>query len=468
MRNKKYIVLALAACLGITFPDAPKAEGSITGAAKDSVEYIELGETVPVKILADYREQGYSGVVDLGTITYIDDEKLVEVSNKRLDGFAKESDLSKGNCSAIIKPLKINGKMTPVMARNMDLPVSHYPLYIFRINQPGKYKTLNIGYMNSNIESFDQIIETGKMDKTMYYELTYRVTDVMNEKGLVIEANMRDTCEKLASKGTNPGKKRFPASALQRYMGDHFATIAEALEGIKELDLYTPNSPVYNWHTSFAMMDATGRYGVLEFVTGGVIWHEKQVGQTNFWIDKKCQEIAKLDQGVGRWSLLMQHYNSLKTTQDMEEIVKKVYYSPVFSKEAKEAGYDVLTEMTNANVQNEIDLVMSWKEKYGIKVDDEELAAVQKIADEQTSKKIAWNHKYVMAPQNMLKVYTVYDFITHSLTQLPVTAKKLSGMQEVSAINYSVNPFEKVFHAHFFEQEDVFHFGFDELTIEKK
>lgn len=442
----------------MTMAIAPNASATITG-HEAAVKEIQLTETVPIKILADYRKQGYSGVIDLGTYTYVDDDAALQATNEQLDGNAK--DKPKGNCSTIIKPLMINGKKTLVMGRTLDLPSSHYPAYVFRINQPGKYKTANMGYVNFAKETFDQIAKTSTIDKGMYDMLPYTITDVVNEKGLAIEINMRDTCKTLNATGTNPGKKRISSATLPRYLADHCATIEEALKALNELDIYTPSGSnvELSWHLAYNMMDATGRHGILEFIKNKPVWHEGYLGQTNFWVDQAAGAEANTDEGLGRWSVLMRNYNYIKTQQDMYQTMKKVWYGQLFSKDAKDMSYDPISEMINEDVQSTIDQVMGWKKQYGIKVDKEALAQMQAIAKEQKDGNITWNKPYILNPDNQQKVYAVIDFITHAMNQLPAEGLKTSGLDEVSALTYTINTQDKTYHVHFFEQDQEFVYG---------
>lgn len=456
---QKSCVAALVLTMSVGFVSG--VEASITSQERDDIKYIQVKEAVPVKILADYRKQGYSGVLDLGTYTKVDDKSNLALVNERLDGNYSVTDFASMQCSCCIKPVTIKGEKVVLFGRNMDLPVTHCPAFVLKIDEPGKYKTINIGYLNNLQETFDQIAETGTIDKVIYDRMPYAVTDAMNEKGLVIEANMRGTWKALNCKGTNPGKLRISSGNVFRYFADHCATIEEVLAATKELDIYTPDSNVLSWHVGLAMMDATGRYGVMEFVNDKVVWHESHPGQTNFWIDKRARKVSGDDCGNGRWASLMAGYNNIKNIDDMRRSMEKIWYNSLFRDDVEKMNYDPATEMIDDNIQKKINIVLGWQKKYGIKIDKCELARVQAIADEQTKKQIRWDNEFIHDPCNRLAIYTVIDFIAHAHKQLPAKAKKLSGLYECSDISYVVNNKEKVYHVKFFEQPKVFHLGFD-------
>jgi len=458
--KKKLSVLFITVMLvAASFTTA--AQAAISNGASRGIKRIEVKESVPVKILADYRDKGWSGVIDAGVYTKVDDSKLIARENKKLDG---HSNKKAALCSCCVKPVMMNGKKTLLFGRNMDLPNSYYPAYIFRIEEPGKYRTVNIGYVGElyPYETFDQIAETSAMAKEFHENLPYQVTDIMNEKGLVIETNMRFATPELACNGTNPGAKvRLGEGMLARYLGDRCANIEEALKLVNTLDVYTAKSPITCWSFAMVMMDATGRYGVLEFVKNRPVWTEGHPGQVNCWVDKEANRISGINCGVGRWNAMMKRYPQIKTMEDMRKNMQNIWYSQLFTQPAKNQSFDPATESVDLDVQKQIDMVLGWQKNYGVKVDTRELAAIQKIADEQKANKTVWTTAYVTSPKNKDKVYAVNDFITHAFVQLPVEGRKLSGVDECSDISYVVNNRDLVYEVQFFEQPQIFRVSFD-------
>ena len=451
----------LALVLGIGMGLAGHVQAGITSDAQKDVLYYQVKKTVPVKILADYRKQGYSGVVDFGTFTKVDNQRMFDWFNARFDGNFNVTDMPRISCSCCIKPVAVKGEQMVLFGRNMDLPVTHAPAFVFRINEPGKYKSVNIGYMHNALEPFDQIVETGTIDEEVRENLICFVTDFMNEKGLVLETNMRDDCAEVMTKGTNPGKPRMNFIMLPRYLADNCANIEEVLAAVKNFDFYTMNSNISTWHIACSMMDATGRFGTMELVNNKVVWHEGYPGQTNYWIDSQARKTAGNNLGIGRWAVLMAGYNNIKTMEDMRRNMEKTWYSQVFDVDAEKMSFDPAMELAGCTVQNIVDMTLFWQKEYGIRIDKEELARVQAIADEQARDKIYWDNAFLDDPTNFLKVYTVLDFVTHAKKQLPPKAKKLTGMHEASVISYVVNNKEKVFHTKFFAQPKIFHLGID-------
>ncbi|MBD3109978.1 hypothetical protein IEO70_16685 [Bacillus sp. AGMB 02131] len=396
--------------------------------------------------------------MDLGTYTHIDDESQIAYWNARYDGFTNE-DVASTLCSCCIKPVVENGENVTLFGRSQDLPSSYYPAFVLRVNEPGKYRSLGIGYTHTGgfKQTFDQIVETGVLAKEVYDVVPYLITDALNEKGLMLESNMRGDCHELDCPGTNPGAPlRMSTLNVVRYFADHCATIDDVLAACEEIDMYTPHSKVTSWHIAIAMMDATGRYGVLEFAKNKPIWHESQPGQCNFWIDQEAYNISDGSIGLGRWAALMEHYDDISCFDDMAGCMKNVWYSQLFGVDPKGMSFDPVTENVDMCVQDIIDQAQGWVKNFGITIDSQELAVMQSMADEQAREGIRWTTSYVLAPQNRYKANFLTRFVYHCLNQMPMDGLKRSGMDECSCISYVVRSNERVIRCRFFEQDEWF------------
>ncbi|MCQ2734761.1 MAG: hypothetical protein MJ212_02275 [Alphaproteobacteria bacterium] len=419
-------------------------------------------ELVKVEVIAEYRDKGYTGVIDLGTYNKVDDEKALEYLNNRFDGYKKNN--TPGGCTSYIKKI-VNDKNENIviLGRNMDLPNSLYPAYVLKIDEPGKYKSINIGYTGNGLETFEQIVEDGKIIKDMYDILPYMVTDTLNEKGLMIETNMRNATDKVVMTGTNPGKLRIPNLTVSRYLSDHAANIEEALKLLDNLDVYTPDSLYTKWHGALAMVDATGRFGVLEFVDNKPVWHEGQKGQTNYWLDKGAYEKTDSNVGMGRYQTMVDNDEKIISHESMHEAIKNVWYSQLFAVDTDKIAFDSCSEEVGATIQDELDKIKSWQQQHNIKIDEKEWNEVQEFAKE-------WKDpipsSFCSDAEKKAKVDALTNLITHSFQQLPAAAKQTSGLQEVSDISYVIDNKENVYHVRFFEQPEVFNYSFDGIVKE--
>ncbi len=264
------------------------------------------------KVLGDY-------VIELPVITEIDYEAGLKKS-KALFG--------KFGCSGIAKVLD-NGDM--VAGRSFDLYYSNNPAYVVRTAVKGFYKTVGLAYNTFDGHTFDDVKENGVTSDELL-TLLFFTEDVMNEKGLYIEADMRNEQPKETgispSTGTNPDAEvslSFPA--LVRYLGERCATVDEAVELAKSLNVYGMGTGEEIWGGGYLMADASGHFGVLELVDNKLIWTDGQNCQTNFYVNAEYKDKAVIGAGTGRYELLQSEIDAVKTDDDMTSLMKKVRYS---------------------------------------------------------------------------------------------------------------------------------------------
>ncbi len=269
-------------------------------------------QNINVKVIGDY-------VVELPTITSIDYEA----------GLKKNKDMfGKFGCSAVGKVLD-NGDM--LVGRSFDLYYSNNPAYVIRTNVEGYYKTVGLAYNTFDGESFKTIKENGVTQDELL-TLLFFTEDIMNEKGLYIEADMRpeqfsDSGIK-ENTGTNPNAKvslSFPA--LVRYLGERCATVTEAVEMANTLNVYGMNNGKFSWGGGYFLADSTGHYGVLELVDNKLIWSDYANCQTNFYINKEYKDRASNGNGLGRYELLTSKIDGVKNEEEMRELMKEVRYT---------------------------------------------------------------------------------------------------------------------------------------------
>ena len=260
-------------------------------------------------------------VVALPTITSIDYVKGLK-KNKEMFG--------KFGCSGIGKVLE-NGDM--IVGRSFDLYYSNNPAYLIRTEVKDSYKTIGLSYNTFDGKAFSEIKKKGVTQDELLTLLFFTV-DVMNEKGLYIEANMRDGQPEstgiVASTGTNPNAElsmSFPA--LVRYLGEKCADVNEAVELAKTVNVYGMITDEFAWGGGYFMADASGHYGVLELVDNKLIWSDGYKCQCNFYVNEEYKSKETMGAGLGRYDLLTSNIDSVKTEADMTALMKRVRYSQI-------------------------------------------------------------------------------------------------------------------------------------------
>ena len=310
----KHFRAALAAVLAAVCLTACASTATNSTVDESTSDTISESTNLMGEVLGDY-------VIELPVITEIDYEA----------GLAKNKEMfGKFGCSGIGKVLD-DGDM--VVGRSFDLYYSNNPAYIIRTNVEGFYKTVGLAYNTFDGHTFDDVKENGVTQDELL-TLLFFTADVMNEKGFYIEANMREKQPEetgiVVSTGTNPDAEvslSFPA--LVRYLGERCATVDEAVELAKSLNVYGMSNGKVNWGGGYFMADESGHFGVLELVDNKLIWTDGQNCQTNFYINDEYKDRAIIGSGTGRYELLESEIESVQTADDMTALMKKVRYSQI-------------------------------------------------------------------------------------------------------------------------------------------
>ena len=292
----------------------------------------------------------YDHVFDAGTYTELDYDYAEQHFKEHYDNYG-------GGCTAVAK---VNKAGDTIIGRNMDLNISNKAAYIFRTDVKGCYKTVNLMYTFRDYSPDYEVAKetglTGEFAKMM----PFFADDVLNEKGLYVEVNMRygefwpNGEPKFCCSGTNPDSDTdVYMFTLSRYIGEHCASVDEAIEYVKTLNVYSQNG---YWNYCFILADATGHYGLLEFAMNEVIWHDMQQAQANFYIDPLLQEIEQYRAGVGRYDAVMAGIDAVESEEDMFNLMDSVSYFQFY--DYKNCKFDWRSENVGALAFATNDVVM--------------------------------------------------------------------------------------------------------------
>lgn len=284
----------------------------------------------------------FDHVLDAGTYTELDYEYAQKFVAEKFDGWA-------GGCSAVARVTKDG---TPLVGRNMDLYISHKPAYVFRTRVPGCHETVGLSYVHMTGPDYKSALRNG-IPMEYYKAIPYLATDVLNDQGLYMETNMR--CSeyyptgkyKFRCPGTNPASpNRVCSLVLPRYIGEHCATVEEALDCLREMNIYTINTPELSWNFCFILCDASGHYGLVEIADNRIYWLDGQQAQTNFYITPELAVQQELKSGIGRYEVMMNGIDKVETEKDMLDLMDKVSYSQTYFPE--KCHFDPKTEFVAA------------------------------------------------------------------------------------------------------------------------
>ena len=293
----------------------------------------------------------YDHVFDTGTYTELDYDYAGEFFQKKFDNYA-------GGCTAVAK---VNDAGDTIVGRNMDLNISNKAAYIVRTDVEGCYRTVGLMYTDREYVPDYEYVKANGLPEEFEKVMPFLADDVLNEKGLYIEINMRSeefwpTGEsKFSCSGTNPDSdKRVYMFQLPRYIGEHCATVDEALEYVKTLDVYAKDG--YR-NYCFLIADAQGHYGVLEFGQNKVIWNEGQQAQANFYISEELAAIQELKAGVGRYDKVLEGIDAVQTEDEMFALMDSVSYFQIY--DINHCQFDYRSENVGAEPYATYDYLMA-------------------------------------------------------------------------------------------------------------
>ena len=285
-------------------------------------------DVVHGRVLGDY-------VVDLPIFTEVDDKAGLA---------ADEKTFGKGGCSTVVKVMETGDT---VVGHSMDSFYSFRAAYILRTQVPGRLATVGLAYRPHGGSDFATVAQKG-ISKKEIWPLMYHTTDILNEKGLFIEFNMRPGEPEYygikKSRGTKPGAIRVSMMGLVRYLGERAGTVAEAVELADTLDIHGLFDGRIDWTGALTIADAYGNYGVLELVDNKLVWLDRQNVQTNYFLNETYRDMVLYGTGHGRYDLLKKEIGGVRNEVQLAALLTKVRFSHLLN--PYNSPFDVRDEFT--------------------------------------------------------------------------------------------------------------------------
>ena len=248
----------------------------------------------------------------------------------------KDHPISAGGCSAIVKDIDTTSQNPHlIVGRNMDYAYSNKCAYIVRTNEKNKYKTLGFAYAtNETSPDFEEVKKNGISDEWRRI-MPFFCTDVINEKGLYCEIDMRNTERNgqgesiFRCSGTKPDTGvDVHMVALTRFVVSNCKDVPDAIDFVKN------NINVFNnendWNFSFILADATGNHGLLEFGHNQIEFVEGENCQTNYFVNEPFATEAKIKFGFGRRNYLLDNIGNVVDHKTMFNLINQISYSNVY------------------------------------------------------------------------------------------------------------------------------------------
>ena len=331
-RKKWKLAASLAACIVAGFMICSASSSTAFAEKTVTMEKTWAGATVEHK-----------GFRDLGNyVIELPDFTDASVEQKGLAVFNSLADIGKMpaafGCTSMAKR---NSKGEVVIGRNMDLDISQSAAYVFRTTY-GKYKTFGVAYAPGFYKTYEELKKMDALDENIRSGIPFMACDCMNEKGLYIEMNLRERCDKLTSYGMHSvrGEKTrsdgTPWSELRACQISAAQLAAQNCATVQEVVAFLKNS--YDWYTvgpmtgvdtnnmCFLVGDATGEYGLIEMAQDQINYIPYQYGQANFYITPRWRSLETCGAGEGRLDMVSKVIGPVETLDEAMEAMKPIMW----------------------------------------------------------------------------------------------------------------------------------------------
>lgn len=245
---------------------------------------------------------------------------------------------------------KLNEKGEVLIGRNLDNQVSECNAFFLKTSF-GKYDTISLRYMNSESMNYEQFKNADRSTddyKSFINSIPFAVTDSMNEKGLYVQANVREPQLNLCNSGTNPGKEKVYTNMLVGLIAMNCATVKDVLSYLRN-DINIVSTPYLNnfipTQYAYYVGDATGEFGVIEIAQNEIVYLPYQSAQANYYLYPKFNQLETSGSGVGRY---MEAIRGLEDVDDQEEMLEHMK-QPMWCREVLDMEYSYQDESGKAH-----------------------------------------------------------------------------------------------------------------------
>lgn len=211
--------------------------------------------------------------------------------------------------------------------RNFDYFANQCPTVVVRTTaKEGRYATIGVARLKGTNEAkMESGLSKEKMDL-----LPWALFDGMNEKGLVVNANVvskQDWGKKEDHTGTDKTLPELNVIVAIRPLLDYCANIGEALKYLQAHNITPLPSKKMNLH--FMISDSDSTY-VVEFIDNKIVAKPRYI-MTNYHLLREDVDIPDYAIGVERYDILENNYAlGGQSMQGMFDLMKMVRYTNLY------------------------------------------------------------------------------------------------------------------------------------------
>ena len=230
-----------------------------------------------------------------------------------------------------------------LIGRNFDYSYTPYTAFIIKCNgYNGRFSSIG---MTSCVPPMTKDF----MDNMEYDEnfqlLPFFTTDGVNEKGVFCELNLLHQGDNGITTGTNPGKSNLCMTTVVRYILDYAKSAIHAIELLQKKNIFAPTGVVAGEY-HFLIADNENTFEV-EFINNEMIVINNFLNNkpiiTSFYLngyDGSKESLNPHAQGVERFNILSNHYNSSNNLEGMTKLMQLVFYNKTYEHTTIPFWYD--------------------------------------------------------------------------------------------------------------------------------
>ena len=228
-----------------------------------------------------------------------------------------------GGCAAIR-----NGDLR---GRNYDWTYDDQAYFV--ISTPAKDGRHAVLGVSGSISSLTGDVVDSKQWSDGYKSLAFATLDGVNDAGVVCNILVVPSGEAGITSGSNPGAEDLPAAMVNRYVLDYASSVDEAVELLKNRNVYMPHTEVMDQEFHWMISDRE-KTVMVEFVDNEMVVLEDEKIATNFYLynfDKTGKTIQNVPEGIERYNIIADGYDTTSTIEGMMEMLKSIRYSKCYS-----------------------------------------------------------------------------------------------------------------------------------------
>lgn len=317
------------------------SSGLMSSADKEKLTYVRTGHTIPSRI-TDY----------LYDITYDDYDYSY--------GFSyMEKYRMNAMCSALRK-----GNL---IGRNLDWLYNEHPNFVIHTAAVcGRHATLGVGLAVGNLTN--EVAKSGA-EADEYKVLPFFVSDAINDCGVYISVNVVTPGDRGYTIGTGGGSQKICQLMLPRYIADYASSAKEAIDMIRNMDVYAPLNEV-NEEAHFLICDEDNSY-IVEFINNEMVVYSNTDAEclplplnecilTNFYINGwsgelkavyagySAEDVAETGlnehaMGIERHQILRDLYGGIQSVEDVSLAMQAVRYLKSYEETTNPFWYSEFT-----------------------------------------------------------------------------------------------------------------------------